>query len=93
MKNRITVQVQNGCGVSVVYHHDPVHDWEKVSYHTLLAREKIKIQNLKCRFFFCFGFFVFFFLLNVYHFCSILQSNHLKNYLSAYLYWAAERVR
>ena len=66
----MTVQVQNGCGVSVVYTHDPVHDWEKVSYHILLARGKIKIQNLKCR---------FLFLLNAYHFCNIIQSNHLKN--------------
>ena len=50
----MTVQVQNGCGVSVVYPHDPVHDWEKVSYHILLARGKIKIQNLKFFFFFFF---------------------------------------
>ena len=73
VKNRMTVQVQNGCGVSVVYPHDPVHDWEKVSYHILLARGKIKIQNLKCR---------FLFLLNAYHFCNIIQSNHLKNHPS-----------
>lgn len=70
------------CGISVVYRHDPVHDWEKVSYHTLLAREKIKIQNLSAVFLFLF------FLLNVYHFFAASYSQTiLRTICLAYLYW------
>ena len=49
-----------------VYPRDLMADWEKV-YHMLLAWDKIKVQNLKCSF-----------LLNAYHFRSIIKSNHLK---------------